>query len=370
MKLSLKLRKFFILNYGTKNFDIGFRHQLLLFSSDLLRGTSDLFKKVDLPFLYQQMLRVRTLVAGNKFRVTTKSCLYPRTRVSFPRGCRRLFKILVHFYFDENAKSSRRFETYWWCIYSSVPLSFQSSFGWESRSHFWIWNRTVGCLCTTGNAFLAIRHNVMWRFLIISDLDTILPYWEQLQQSWKALFGPQLVTSSTLNGCLPIPSMLQERCLIRILHFRHLIFDASSTRLGSMVELKQIVRYVSLDKRSHVKLTSRQVKEEYMQIMFWAKSMTWFMGLILAGLFDRTRHWFIVLQRLFHNLRVENICKRRFAGHCFHFIRCLLLVFCTCFASVSNWLYPFNRSPIPWVEFLYSFGAVWDWSSPTAAWAP
>ena len=39
------------------------------FSSDLLAGHLDVFRKIDLLFLYQQMLRLRSQIAANKSRV-------------------------------------------------------------------------------------------------------------------------------------------------------------------------------------------------------------------------------------------------------------------------------------------------------------
>ena len=54
--------------------------------------------------------------------------------------------------------------------------------------------------------------------------------------------------------------------------------------------------------------------------MFWANSMAWFTGLILAGLFDRACHWFMVLECLLHDLQIKKKYKRRFSSHCFHYI--------------------------------------------------
>ena len=54
--------------------------------------------------------------------------------------------------------------------------------------------------------------------------------------------------------------------------------------------------------------------------MFWANSMAWFTGLILAGLFDRACHWFMVLECLLHDLRIKKKYKGRFSSHCFHYI--------------------------------------------------
>lgn len=68
------------------------------FSSEVLRRPSDLFKTIDLPFLYQHMLQIRLLLAQNRFRVhnayedgmlienviqsimDTQSCYFTRSR--------------------------------------------------------------------------------------------------------------------------------------------------------------------------------------------------------------------------------------------------------------------------------------------------
>ena len=230
----------------TQGFQFWVALPVATFSSELLVGANDLFKTIDILFLYQQMLRIHKSIADNPFawRMPLKMECWSKIRdvnngylmltILTPPVVTLLMKMqwitlnfgMITFRLTWSIDCLHNYVTLF-CVILFWHLSAFWLLLWDVTATMFHWLRNLRSFSTPSNSLL--RSMRTWHsrsgvrtiliFFSTSDLAIIHQYWEWPQLCEKGSFDHHHAMYGAQTGWLPIPSTLGEYCSMMILPF-------------------------------------------------------------------------------------------------------------------------------------------------------
>ena len=230
----------------TQGFQFWVALPVATFSSELLVGANDLFKTIDILFLYQQMLRIHKSIADNPFawRMPLKMECWSKIRdvnngylmltILTPPVVTLLMKMqwitlnfgMITFRLTWSIDFLHNYVTLF-CVILFWHLSAFWLLLWDVTATMFHWLRNLRSFSTPSNSLL--RSMRTWHsrsgvrtiliFFSTSDLAIIHQYWEWPQLCEKGSFDHHHAMYGAQTGWLPIPSTLGEYCSMMILPF-------------------------------------------------------------------------------------------------------------------------------------------------------